>query len=89
MGQQRRWPPHSITSSAVERSLSGTLRPRVLAVLRLITNSNFVGCSTGNSAGLAPWKILSTKAGQSPESGGDIRAVGHKAAGRGELLIRK
>jgi hypothetical protein len=25
----------------------------------LMTNSNFVGCSTGKSAGLAPFKILS------------------------------
>ena len=33
-----------------------------LAVLRLITSSNLVGCSTGSSAGLAPLKILSRKA---------------------------
>src|SRR5262245_14408436 len=26
----------------------------------LMTNSNFVGCSTGRSAGLAPFRILST-----------------------------
>ena len=37
-------PPHLITSSASESSLSGMVRPRALAVLRLITNSNFVGC---------------------------------------------
>ena len=35
--------------------------PMALAVLRLITNSNFVGCSTGKSAGLAPRRILATK----------------------------
>ena len=52
--------PHSITSSAVESSLSGTERPSAFAVLRLITNSNVVGCSTGKSAGLAPRRILST-----------------------------
>ena len=28
--------------------------------LKLITNSNFVACCTGKSAGLAPFKILST-----------------------------
>jgi hypothetical protein len=28
--------------------------------LRLMTSSNFVGCSTGRSAALAPFKILST-----------------------------
>jgi hypothetical protein len=29
-----------------------------LAVLRLITNSNFVGCSTGRSPSFAPLRIL-------------------------------
>ncbi len=33
---------------------------RAFAVLRLMTSSNFVGCSTGRSAGLAPLRILST-----------------------------
>ena len=65
------------------------LRPSVLAVLRLIANSKVVGCSTGNSAGSAPWKILSTYAGQSPVSGGDTRAVRHKAAGLDDLLLLK
>src|SRR6516164_7639056 len=49
---------HSITSSASASSLSGIWRPSALAVLRLITNSNLVGCSTGNSAGFAPLRIL-------------------------------
>src|SRR5262249_39791276 len=35
-------PFHSITSSASASSLSGIWRPSVLAVLRLITNSNLV-----------------------------------------------
>src|SRR5689334_22710886 len=36
--------------------------PSALAVLRLTTKSNFsVGCSTGRSAGLALFKVLSTK----------------------------
>src|SRR5215475_5866057 len=30
------------------------VRPRALAVLRLMTRSNLVGCSTGESAGLTP-----------------------------------
>src|SRR5262249_55530059 len=55
-------PLHSITSSARASSVGGTSRPSAFAVLRLITSSNFVGCSTGSSAGLAPLKILSTKA---------------------------
>src|SRR5207247_1372495 len=37
---------HSITSSAVICSVSGTSRPSALAVLRLMTNWNFVGCCT-------------------------------------------
>ena len=34
------------------------VRPICLAVFRLITNSNFVGCCTGKSAGLAPFNII-------------------------------
>ena len=48
---------HSITSSASARSLSGTSIPSALAVLRLITKENLVGCTTGKSVGLAPFKI--------------------------------
>src|SRR5215475_10944123 len=51
------WRTHSITSSARASSLSGIWRPSALAVLRLITNSNLVGCSTGISAGCAPRRI--------------------------------
>jgi hypothetical protein len=53
-------PPHSITSSARASSVGGISTPSALAVLRLITNSNLVGCSIGRSAGLAPLRILST-----------------------------
>src|SRR5262249_41940507 len=51
---------HWMTSSARANSDCGIVRPSALAVLRLITSSNFVGCSTGRSAGLAPLRILST-----------------------------
>src|SRR5262249_19256760 len=57
----KRAPPHSITSSASARSDGGTVRPSVLALFILMTSSNFVGCSTGRSAGFAPLNILSTK----------------------------
>src|SRR5262249_52861960 len=50
-------PLHSIPSSAVICMISGTVRPSALAVLRLITSSNFVGCTTGRSAGFAPLRI--------------------------------
>src|SRR6266550_9191856 len=54
-------PHHSITSSARASSDGGTVRPSALAVVRLMTSSNLVGCSTGMSPGLAPRRILSTK----------------------------
>jgi hypothetical protein len=48
-----------ITSSALTISVCGIVRPSALAVLRLRTNLNLVGCSTGRSAGFAPFSILS------------------------------
>jgi hypothetical protein len=53
-------PPHSITSSARARTDGGISSPSVCAVLLLIPSSNVVGCETGSSAGLRPFKILST-----------------------------
>jgi hypothetical protein len=54
------WRTYSITSSARPSSVGGISRPSALAVLRLITSSKWVGCSTGRSAGRAPFRILST-----------------------------
>ena len=51
---------HLITRSARARTFGRIVRPICFAVFRLITNSNLVGCSTGRSAGLAPFRILST-----------------------------
>jgi len=51
--------PHDL-DRALASTLGGIIRRIWLAALRLITNSNFVGCSTGKSAGFAPFKILST-----------------------------
>src|SRR5262245_41129632 len=48
------WRTHSITSSARASSDGGIVRPSALAVIRLMTRSNFVGCSTGRLAGIAP-----------------------------------
>src|SRR5262245_45726341 len=53
-------PPHSITSSARRRMDVGNSMPIAFAVLRLITVSKFVTCSTGRSAGFAPRKTLAT-----------------------------
>ena len=49
---------YSITSSASASNLSGIARPSIFAVLRLITNSNLVDCSTGRSAGFTPLRIF-------------------------------
>jgi hypothetical protein len=51
---------HRMTRSALAKTLGGMVTPICLAALRLITNSNLIGRSTGRSAGLAPFKILST-----------------------------
>src|SRR5512143_2990653 len=49
-----------ITRSALASTLGGMVRPICLAVLRLMTNSNFVACCTDRSAGFVPLRILST-----------------------------
>ena len=50
-------PHYSITSSAMESTPAGMARRSALAVVRLMTNSNLVDCSTGRSAGFAPLRI--------------------------------
>jgi hypothetical protein len=52
---------YSITSSARSKKASGIVMPSAFAVVRLTTSSKVVGCSTGRSAGFAPFKILSTR----------------------------
>ena len=54
----RKRDPYSMTSSARASSVGGTVMPSAFAALRLTTSSNFVGCTTGKSAGLVPWRIL-------------------------------
>src|SRR6516162_3778580 len=51
---------HSITSSAVNRSVGGIVRPSVLAVARLITSSYLVGCWKGRSPAFSPRRTRST-----------------------------
>ena len=50
-------PPHSITSSARPRSVTGKVMPSVFAVLRLMTSSTFVDCWTGRTAGCSPLRM--------------------------------
>ena len=54
------WRTHSMTLSARSTSVAGSSIPIALAVRRLITSSNLVGCSTGRSAGLAPRNTLTS-----------------------------
>jgi hypothetical protein len=49
---------YSMTLSARIRNDSGIVKPSALAVFRLITSSNLVGCSTGMSAGFTPRSSL-------------------------------
>jgi len=51
---------YSITSSARASSEGGMVRLIALAVRRLMTSSNFVGCSTGSSAAFTPRSSRST-----------------------------
>jgi putative NADH-flavin reductase len=53
-------PHHSITSSARASTVGGISRSSALAVLRLMTRSNLVGCTTGKLAGFSPLRILPT-----------------------------
>ena len=55
-----RYSSYLMTPSALASTCGGIVRPICFAVLRLIINSNFVGCSNGRSAGFAPFRILST-----------------------------
>jgi hypothetical protein len=55
-----RFQDHRITRSALAKTLGAMVNPICLAAFRLMMNSNFIGCSTGRSAGLAPLRILST-----------------------------
>jgi hypothetical protein len=55
--QQHRSQTYSITSSARASSVGGTVRPSILAVSALMTSSNLLACTTGNSAGLAPLRM--------------------------------
>jgi hypothetical protein len=53
-------PVHSIISSAVARSVWGTVRPSALAVLRLMANLYWSVACTGRSPGFEPLRMRST-----------------------------
>src|SRR5262245_16730134 len=59
-GRDARILRHWITRSARSTSDCGTRSPSAVAVFTLMTRSILVGCSTGRSAGLAPFRMRST-----------------------------
>jgi hypothetical protein len=79
-------PPHWITSSAVANSDSGMVRPRALAVFKLMINSIFVACWTGRQVGRL--FALENSAGVVADDAVRFRGatcVAHQAAGPHEL----
>src|SRR6516225_8445080 len=50
----------NVRDRARSKTMRGTERPRVLAVLRLSASSNLLGVCTGRSPGLAPLRMRST-----------------------------
>ena len=54
--------------------------PSAWAVLRLMISWNFMGYSTGKSAGLVPCRILSTIDARAAVSGRRVRSIGHEPA---------
>src|SRR5437899_3395852 len=54
-----------------------------ISVLRLMRNSNFVGCSTGRSPGFAPFNILSAR---SEEHTSELQSLRHLVC---RLLLEK
>ena len=53
-------PVEATDDPATVTSADGISRPSVFAALRLITNSNVVGCQTGKSPGLSPLRMRPT-----------------------------
>jgi hypothetical protein len=51
-----------MTRSASTSTDHGIVSPSFSAVCRLMTSSNFIGCSTGRPTGLAPRSIRSSAA---------------------------
>jgi|SRR5215468_9016144 len=72
-------------------SIDGSIvRPSALAVLRLITSSNCVGCSIGSSPALAPLRILSTNSwGHPSQRPGEVRDPGRWGQGGSTWSLNK
>ena len=70
---------YSINSSARASKEEGTLRPSAFAVLRLTTNSNFVGFH-GQLCWLCPFQDFVGIRGGPPSEMGENRSIGHESA---------
>src|SRR5205809_5480199 len=76
-------PHHSITSSASASTVGGISKPSALAVLRLMTSSNFVGCCTGRSPAFSPGHVNGGLAKRIRQTW----AIANQAAARSELAV--
>jgi len=66
----------------------GIVSPSALAVFRLITSSNVVGCWTGRSGGLAPLRIFPVYMPIWRPGSREARSIGDQAADRGDFAPR-
>src|SRR6478672_10296861 len=78
---------HSMIMSARIRTVGGIVKFKALAVLRLTTSSNLVGCSTGMSTGFPPLEDEVNNLRAAPPLRAMVGAVGHKAACLRELAV--
>ena len=79
---------YSMTSSARPISVFGTLRPRALAVLRLMVSSTLVTCWTGKIGGLLALEDAASVEASLPVRVPDIAAVTQQSAGHDEIAHR-
>src|SRR4030095_20764 len=73
--------PYADTSFAWKSRVGGSVRARALVALRLLISSNFMSCSPGSSAALAPFRSLST-----PQDSA-VRVVECRPAGERAVLF--
>ena len=69
-----------MTLSALASTFGGIVRPICLAVFRLITSSNFFGCSTGKIGGLGAFEDSINVIGHAPELIEIVSPIAHQTA---------
>src|SRR5262245_61019312 len=80
---------HSITSSARVSRVGGISMPSDLAVTRLMTSSNLIGCFTGRSADFAPRRGLSRPGGPVAPAHGYLLTSGSNSCATPSYQILK